>query len=45
MNDEEKAELLEDFEILILAWLKSDNENITHIANSLVNEVDKRIAK
>jgi hypothetical protein len=28
-------ELTEDFEILIIAWLKSEDENVTNLAHSL----------
>jgi hypothetical protein len=32
-------DLTEDFEILITAWLKSDDGNVTNLANSLANYV------
>lgn len=39
-------ELMEDFDILIQAWLKSDNENTTHLAWSLSNyAVEKLITE
>jgi len=37
-------ELTEDFEILIVAWLKSDDENATNLAHSLAKHAEKALA-
>ena len=39
MNKEEKEELLWDFDILIKAWLDSDNDNISDLSKSLLSRL------
>lgn len=36
-------ELIEDFEILIVAWLKSGDENATNLAHSLAKHAEKAL--
>jgi hypothetical protein len=43
ISDETIDELREDFEILIIAWLKSGNENTANIAYSLVDHATKKL--